>query len=87
MYILKQRTSWNELELPGKRWNYLESPVTRWTQQRIDTEKQEIHRKRSYVQYHCPIENHISNSLSSQRAPSEMFAGRTAWNRMKPVMS
>ena len=24
MYILKQGTSWNELEPPGTRWNYLE---------------------------------------------------------------
>ena len=28
-YILKRRTSWNELELPGTIWNKAEPPVTR----------------------------------------------------------
>ena len=41
-YILKWRTRWNELELPGPTWNKAESPVTKWTQQRTDTKSQKF---------------------------------------------
>ena len=76
-YILKGGTSWNhleragttqtELEPPRTSWNYLEPPVTRWIRQRAGTHKKEIHTKRVYVQYHCPIEYNISNSYCNNK--------------------
>ena len=61
-YILKRETSYKELEQPGTSWDYLERagtiwkelepPVMRSTQQRTDTKKQEIYRKKLYLQRH-----------------------------------
>ena len=58
------RTSWKKTYILKweMNWNYLEPPVTRWTQQRPDTEKLEIHRRKLHMQYHCPIEYNIGNS-------------------------
>ena len=65
-YQNKERagTTWKEQELPGTSWNHLEREVTH---QRTDTEKQEIHRKKMYVQYHCSIEYKISNSYCNKK--------------------
>ena len=58
-YILKLGTNWNDLEWVGTTWKELKlhgatckdmGPSKNWHK------KQEIHRKKLYVQYHCPIE-------------------------------
>ena len=48
-------------------WNYLEQPGTSLIHQQADTEKKQIHRKKLYVQYHCPIEYNISNSYCNNK--------------------
>ena len=74
-YILKR----------GMNWNYLDRPTTRWNQQRTDTEKEEIHRKKLYIQYHCPIKFNINNSYCHKERHLRCFVGGTTWSRTEPV--
>ena len=83
-YLERAGTIWNELEPPRTSWNYLEPPITIWTQQRTETEKQDIHRIKMYAQCHCPIEYNISNSYCYKEhhlGCLQMEPLGTEWNR------
>ena len=82
-YILKEETSWDELELPGTSQNHLELPGSTCNDmysERTDTKKQENYRKKLYLQQYCSIEYNISNSYCHKEID---FSDVCRWNHLE----
>ena len=62
-------TTWNELKPPGTRWNHLErDELSNELKQ-----KQEIHRIKLCLQYHCSVEHNISENFVTRSTISDVF--------------
>ena len=69
----------NELEQAGTTWNVLKPPGTRWNHLERDElsnelkQKQEIHRIKLCLLYHCSVEHNISDNFVTRSTISDVF--------------